>query len=277
MSARRMVRYEVDGAVARIVMDRPEKRNAECVQLIEERHAAFCRADGDPDIRVVVLAATGPSVSAGHDTAELAGDADVAEMRSSTSGTFAFERRLYFDTALRIERMTKPTIAAVQGACVAGGLMTAAMCDLIVASADARFQEPVAGFLPFQDGERAGSVSLEVFCLPWQVGIRRAKEIMFAGEWFDARQAMEWGLVNRVVPRDQLHDEAMALAHRVAQANASALALLKRSFAHAQELMGMTASYEYHFLLHQLRHGGLDGAWLRPADEPRRGVDDAGG
>jgi enoyl-CoA hydratase len=268
--------YELHGPVARIVMNRPEKHNAENFQLADERDAAFRQADADPDVRVVVLAANGKSFSAGHDMKQVYGDAHMKAIRSDINSRVEFERRFYFESALRIQNLSKPTIAAVQGNSIAGGLMTAAMCDLIVAADDAKFSDPLLGFVAMRgldelaEGKRSGGdVSLEVFYQPWQLGVRRAKELLFTGEAMTAEEAKEIGFVNRVVPRAQLEEASMAMADRIALANPGALALVKRSFQHTLEAQGQRQAYEYHFLLHQLRHDGLADAWLRPpATEP---------
>jgi enoyl-CoA hydratase len=266
MSTFETLRYERDGHVARIIMNRPEKRNAENFQLIDERDAAFQEAERDRDVRVVVLGAAGSSFSAGHDLGEIGRDPHMQAIRSTVEGTVDFERRFYFDAALRIQRLSKPTIAMVQGACVAGALTTAAMCDLIVAADDARFRDPLLGFAQRPDGGQIAAASIEVFIYPWQLGIRKAKEMLFTGDWLSAAEAKECGFVNRVVPREQLEAETMALAARIAEASPSSIALVKRSFEYAQRAMGMDASYEYHFLLHQLNHAGLREGWLRPQE-----------
>ncbi len=141
------IRYEVDGAVATITMNRPEVANAQDSTLIDEVDAAFDRADADDAVRVVILAGAGKHFSAGHDLKALvAGEgADPWVARRETpEGKFEHERTMYFERCLRIHDFRKPTIAAVQGSCVAAGLMLAAMCDLIVAADDAVLLQPRA-------------------------------------------------------------------------------------------------------------------------------------
>lgn len=257
--------YETEGAVARILMARPDKRNAESSRLIEERDAAFQRAESDPEVRVVVLGGNGPSFCAGHDLGEIASDSQMQEIRADFDSMVAFERRYYYEASLRIQQFSKPTIAMVQGACVAGGFVLAAMCDLIVAADDARFLDPVLGFGkgPGPEGDPLNAASMEVFFHPWQLGIRKAKELLFTGEWLTAEEAKAIGFVNRVVPRDDLRTATMTLAERVALGSPAAIAMVKRSFQVAQEAMGMRFALEHHFLLHQLRHAGLNEGWLR--------------
>src|SRR6266702_349574 len=130
------VRYEVDGPVCTITLDRPDSANAQNTQLIDELDAAFDRADADDEVRVVVLAGEGKHFSAGHDLKELLtnGD-DWAKLRDTPEGKLRHEQVMYFDRCVKIRDFRKPTIAAVQGACAAAGLMLACMCDLIVAHA----------------------------------------------------------------------------------------------------------------------------------------------
>jgi enoyl-CoA hydratase/carnithine racemase len=265
--------YEVHGPVARIVMNRPEKHNAENFQLADERDAAFRKAEADSEIRVIILAANGKSFSAGHDVTQVYGDDRMKAIRGDINSRVEFERRFYFESALRIQNLSKPTIAAVQGNCIAGGLMTAAMCDLIIAADDAKFSDPLLGFVAMRglnelaDGKRSGGdVSLEVFYQPWQLGVRRAKELLFTGEAMTPEEAKEIGFINRVVPRAELEEASMAMANRIALANPGALALVKKSFQQTLEAQGQRQAYEYHFLLHQLRHDGLAEKWLRPPD-----------
>ena len=152
------------------------------------------------------------------------------------------------------------------------------MCirDRIVAADDAKFSDPLLGFVAMRgldelaDAKRSGGdVSLEVFYQPWQLGVRRAKELLFTGEPMTAEEAKQIGFVNRVVPKAHLEEASMAMANRIAMANPGALALVKRSFQHTLEAQGQREAYEYHFLLHQLRHDGLAEPWLRPpATEP---------
>jgi len=138
------VRYEVDGPVATITLARPDAANAQNSQLINELDSAFRAADRSPDVRVVILAAEGKHFSAGHDLKELlAGEEHWAAMRDTPEGKLVHEQTMYFDKLVRIRDFRKITIAAVQGTCSAAGLMLACMCDLIVASDDAVFSNPV--------------------------------------------------------------------------------------------------------------------------------------
>ncbi len=183
------------GAVEWITMNRPEVRNAQNTALILELDQAMRAADADPDAHVIVLAGAGKDFSAGHDLKAYVGEAAADEwhqMRSTPEGKFEHERTLYFEKCLAIRDLSKPTIAMVQGHCVAAGLMLAAMCDLIVAAEDATFQNPVL---------RMTGAGVELLVEPVELGFRKAKEFLFTGDAIDATEAWRLGLVNRVVPR----------------------------------------------------------------------------
>ena len=201
--------YSTDGAVATITMNRPDVANAQDSALIDDLDAAFDVADADDDVRVVVLAGAGKHFSSGHDLKALVGGDEPDEwvkMRETPEGKFHHEKMMYYDRCLRIHDFRKPTIAAVQGSCVAAGLMLAAMCDLIVAADDAVFSNPVL---------RLTGAGVELLVEPWELGIRKAKEFLLTGDTIDAQEAWRLGLVNRVVPAAALMDEALALAERI--------------------------------------------------------------
>lgn len=242
------VRYEVDGPVATITLARPTKANAQSMRLIDELDAAFDRAGDDEEVRVVILAADGKHFSSGHDLAELVGpDADPAVQaeRATAEGKFAHERRVYFDRCVRIYEFPKPTIAAVQGRCIAAGVMLAAMCDLIVASDDATFQNPVA---------RMSGAGVELLVEPWELGIRKAKEFLLTGDEIDAREAWRLGMVNQVVPRDELTAAARTMADKVARVPPITAQRIKDSINETFELMGKRRSWQYHFVNHHFVH-----------------------
>src|SRR3954454_1613714 len=180
------VRYESDGPIATITLNRPQAANAQNSQLIEELDRAFDLAERDDDVRVVVLAGEGKHFSAGHDLKEiLAGEEQWAAMRATPEGKLRHEQVMYWDKLVRIRDFRKPTIAAVQGTCSAAGLMLAAMCDLIVAADDARFSNPVA---------RMSGVGVELLVEPWELGPRKAKEFLFCSLTLTADDAEKAGL-----------------------------------------------------------------------------------
>ncbi len=242
------VRYRVEGAVATITLARPDKANAMSMQLIDEVDAAFSLAGADAAVRVVVLDAEGRNFCSGHDLAELVGpDADpaiVAE-RATAEGKFAQEKRMYVDRCVRIYEFPKPTIAAVQGRCIAAGLMLALVCDLVVAADDASFANPVA---------RMSGMGVELLLEPWDLGIRKAKEFLWTGEPLGAADAAAAGMVNRVVPRAALADAARALAETIALVPPVTAERIKDSVNHTYELMGKRQSWQYHFMAHHFTH-----------------------
>ena len=181
------IRYETDGAVATITMNRPDVANAQDSRLIDEIDAAFDRADADDTVRVVILAGAGKHFSSGHDLKALVsgdGDDPWVALRETPEGKFQHEKTMYFDRCLRIHDFRKPTIAAVQGSCIAAGLMLAAMCDLIVAADDAVFSNPVL---------RLTGAGVELLVEPWELGIRKAKEFLLTGDTIDAQEAWRLG------------------------------------------------------------------------------------
>jgi enoyl-CoA hydratase len=237
------VRYEVDGPVCTITLDRPDSANAQNTQLIDELDAAFDRADEDDDVRVVVLAGEGKHFSAGHDLKELLTKGDEwAKLRDTPEGKLHHEQVMYFDRCVKIRDFRKPTIAAVQGACAAAGLMLACMCDLIVAADDARFSNPVL---------RMTGAGVELLIEPWELGPRKAKEFLLCAETIDAQDAERFGLVNKVVPRAELAEAARAMADKVALVPPVTAQAVKGSINRMLDLQGQRESWRYHFMIHQ--------------------------
>lgn len=244
MSKFEAILYEVDGSVCTITMNRPEVANAQNSQLIDEIDAAFDLADADDAVRVVILAGAGDHFSAGHDLKSLiGGEADEWRARRETpEGKWRHEEVMYFGRCVRIRDFRKPTVAAVQGSCVAAGLMLACMCDLVVASDDAWFQNPVL---------RMTGAAVEVLVEPWELGVRKAKEFLFLAEKLDAETARQLGLANAVVPRSELAATAREWADKIALIPPETAMRVKDSLNHAADLMGQRDSWKYHFAVHQ--------------------------
>lgn len=242
-----VVRYEVDGPVATITMNRPGAANAQDSALIDGLDAAFDRAGVDDDVRVVVLAGAGKHFSAGHDLRSLVSDTGDPwrAMRATPEGKFHHEQVMYVERCRRIRDFPKPTIAAVQGKCVAAGLMLACMCDIIVAADDASFSNPVL---------RMTGAGVELLVEPWEIGIRQAKEFLLAAQELDASEAWRLGLVNRVVPRGELAGAVRELAERIALVPPVTASTVKASLNHTADLMGQDASWRFHFMAHQWVH-----------------------
>jgi enoyl-CoA hydratase len=244
------------GPVAVVTMNRPRYRNAQNVALTHAIDRAFVAAVEDDDVRVIVLAGAGDHFSAGHDIGTPERDihhdfpsvATTAWPHADKAGAeamFVREAEAYLGMCRRWRDLPKPTIAAVQGACVAGGLMLMWACDLCVASEDAFFADPVV---------RMGIPGVEYFAHPFVLPPRVAKELLFTGDRMDAHRAAALGMVNRVVPRERLLDEALALADRVAQMPRFGLMLTKKAVNQAEDRMGLRDTMDATFGLHHLAH-----------------------
>jgi enoyl-CoA hydratase len=250
------VRYERRGPVAVVTMNRPEYRNAQNSAMTYALDRAFYRAAADDEVKVVVLAGEGRHFCAGHDIGTPERDAHLPFERRAglwwdhsdkqgAESRYARESEVYLGMCRRWRELPKPSIAAVQGACVAGGLMLAWVCDLIVASDDAFFADPVV---------RMGIPGVEYFAHPWAMPPRIAKEFLFTGDRMSARRAYEIGMINRVVPPARLAELTTELAHRVAEMPRMGLALAKRAVNQAEDLQGMHAGMDSVFGLHHLAH-----------------------
>jgi enoyl-CoA hydratase len=250
------IQVERVGAVGRITLNRPNARNAQNFQLLDELDAAFGEFEKDASVHVIVLAASGPHFSAGHDLREAAAKGEDV----SVEDRWVYEESRYLGYCLRMRDCPKPTIAQVQGACIAGGFMIANMCDLIVAAESAYFCDPVTHSLAV--------ASLEVLVHPWVLTTRKAKEMLFTGEYLHANDALAAGLVNRVVPDEQLAEATLALATKIAKASPVAMMLTKRSINRTQDIQGFRSAVNAHFDTHQLSH--RTEAYLRVR---RQGVD----
>ena len=203
-----------------------------------------------------MLAGNGDHFCAGHDIGTPERDADKTFDRQAViwwdhvnkkgaDARYAREMEVYLGMCRRWREMPKPSIAAVQGACIAGGLMLAWVCDLIVASDDAFFADPVV---------RMGIPGVEYFAHPWVLGPRLAKELLFTGDRIPASRAQAAGMVSRVVPRADLEATALDLAARIAAMPAFGLALAKRAVNQCEDLMGMRPGMDSVFGLHHVAH-----------------------
>ncbi len=251
-----VVRYETRGPLAYVTMNRPRYRNAQNSAMTYALDDAFYRAAEDPAVKVVVLAGAGDHFSAGHDIGTPDRDIDQTFPRRAglwwdhvgrpgAESRYARESEVYLGMCRRWRELPKPMIAQVQGACVAGGLMLAWVCDLIVAADDAFFADPVV---------RMGIPGVEYFAHPFVMGPRFAKEFLFLGERIGAARARELGMVNRVVPRAELEPEVAAIAGRIAAMPALGLALTKKAVNQVEDLMGLQTGMDSVFGLHHLAH-----------------------
>lgn len=222
------VLYERIGAVAAVTMHRPKYRNAQSRVLLEELDAAFAEAMADHDVRVVVLFGSGDHWSSGHDIGTPEELAD-REARPYPKGVVGIHQRSWdwnVENTMRWRDLPKPTLAAVQGMCIYGGWMIAAAMDLIMAADDARF-------VPFL---------FQYQSTPWDIGARRAKNLMWEQGMLDAQQAHELGFVSDVVPLAELQAQAMAKAERIARLNPLVAQLIKRQVNDAQDAQGFRSA-----------------------------------
>jgi enoyl-CoA hydratase len=238
--------------VLRVVLSRPEVRNAQDKRMLYELNAAFDTASADNDIKVLILSADGPHFSAGHDLRE-SSSMDGFEPVScwggfdcpGAEGWMATEEEIYLGLCWRWRNMPKPTIAAVQGKSIAGGLMLVWSCDIVIASEDATFSDPVAAF---------GVNGHEFFVHAWEVGARKAKEMLFTGGALTAEEGRLLGMVNTVVPREELETAALDMARRIARMPSMGLKLAKQSVNQSLDAMGQWSAVQSAFSLHQLGH-----------------------
>ena len=242
------VLVERRGAVELVTMNRPEVRNAQNAQLLTELDEALRVADEDAAVHVIVIAGAGPHFSSGHDLKAYVGEAPADEWhekRKTPEGKFDHERQMYFEKSLAIRDLRTPTIAMVQGKCIAGGLMVALMCDMIVCSEDAVFQNPVA---------RMSGAAVEALVELRDLSPRLAKEFLWTASELPAGEAHRLGMVNAVVPRDELEAKTMGVAEKIAKLPAVTAQMVKRSINHAEDLGGFRNALEYHFMVHQFQH-----------------------
>jgi enoyl-CoA hydratase len=227
------------GKVTRVILNRPRYRNAQSKILLEEMDDAFSRADNDKKVRVIVLSGAGDHFSAGHDlgTPEEIEDRKTRGQTKNGQEAFNYSREMFLEKTLRWRNLSKPTIAMVQGYCIFGGWMIAAAMDIIFASEDALF-------LP---------AHFQYFSAPWDVGPRKAKELIFENRYLNAQEARESGFVSRVFPKTKLEKETLEFARRVAENDPFSLKLTKYSINHMMDSMGFTAEIEAAFQINFIR------------------------
>lgn len=249
------VRYEARDGIATLCMHRPAYNHAQNSQMTYALDAGFRRAADDDSIKVIVLRSTGKHFSAGHDIGTPGRDINKPFARQSlwwdhsnkpgAEHLFAREQEVYLGMCRRWHDIPKPTIAMVQGGCIAGGLMLAWICDLIIASDDAFFQDPVV---------RMGIPGVEYFAHVHELNPRLAKEFLFLGDRMPAERAYQIGMVNRVVPRDALEEQTYAIAARIAQQPRLGLALTKTVINRVEEIQGLRSSMDMAFGYHHFAH-----------------------
>lgn len=249
------VLYTVADGIATVTMNRPDFNNAQNSQMTYALDAAFERAVSDDAVKVIVLRGTGKHFSAGHDIGTPGRDINKPFERKhlwwdhtnkpGAEQLYAREQEVYLGMCRRWHDMPKPTIAMVQGACIAGGLMLAWVCDLIVASDDAFFQDPVV---------RMGIPGVEYFAHAHELNPRIAKEFLFLGERMPAERAYQMGMVNRVVARDELEATVYAWAAKIASQPRLGLSLTKTVLNRIEDIQGLRSTMDMAFGYHHFAH-----------------------
>lgn len=277
------VLYAVENAVAWITMNRPAFNNAQNSQMTYALDDAFQRATNDDAVRAIVLAGSGKHFSAGHDIGtpgrDLYKSFDRRLMQADHTNKpaaemlYTREHEVYLGMCRRWRDIPKPTIAMVQGACIAGGLMLAWICDLIIASDDAFFQDPVG---------RMGIPGVEYFAHAFELPPRVAKEFLLLGERMPAARAHSFGMVNKVVPRAELTEATRSWAETLASRPRLGNWLIKQAMNHVEDLRGKRSAMDAVYHMHHFAHaqndltsgnslGGLDGKAMAAANKKEAG------
>jgi enoyl-CoA hydratase len=246
--------------VGRITLNRAKTRNAQNTALLYALNEALDTLAADENVRVIILAAAGPHFSSGHDIYETAPEPEKMSAatkgyktvgtwtgfgRPGAEGYLAREMEIYTGFCERWRNIPKPTIAQVQGKVIAGGLMLIWPCDLIIAAEDALFCDNTVN-MNLNGVEWFGHVSA--------FGPRKAKEMLFTGEWVTAQDAYRLGMINHVVPAVDLESKTLELACKIASKPSFGLSLIKESVNNVEDAQGRLAIQRTHFALHHLLH-----------------------
>ena len=263
---RQFIDYEVSDQIATITLNRPEAANAQTPELLDQLDAAWQRAADDDAVRVIILQANGKHFSAGHDIKAVGNGTggngnggkstggngspgntgDGKPVTWTLAGIYAIEARRFLEYSLRWRNVPKPSIAAVQGVCISGGLLLCWPCDLIIAADNARFSDPVVNM---------GIGGVEYHGHTWELGARKAKEMLFTGRHLSAAEAERAGMVNHVVPLDELRAATRTLAAQIARMDPFALRQAKRAVNQTLDVQGFYAAIQSVFDIHQTGHG----------------------
>lgn len=255
MSVYQYINYQKLDNIARVVLDRPDARNAQDTHMLYEVNEALDLAAQDDEVKVIVVAANGPHFSAGHDLREKDAKAVKKEYKTVTTwggfdrdgaeGQFAREQEIYLGFCERWRDIPKPTMVEVHGKVIAGGVMLVWPFDIVIASEDATFQDNTVAM---------GICGVEFFNHPYELGPRKAKELLFTSDVLSAEEAYLLGAVNHVVPKEQLTDFTMDMARRIATKNLFSLKLTKMAVNAAEDNAGRPATQQQAFALHHLLH-----------------------
>lgn len=277
------VTYKVEDGVAWVMLNRPQYHNAQNYRLIGQLDDAFKRAVEDDAVKVIVLGGEGKHFSAGHDIGTPEKDSNMPRLRTSmwwdhlnkggAERQYVLEQDGYLGLCRRWQDIPKPMIAMVQGACIAGGLMLAWVCDLIVASEDAFFQDPV---------QRMAQPGVEYFAHAFELPPRVARELLLLGRRMPAQRAYQFGMVNDIFPRETLREEVAKMAAEIGQHEQFGLALTKQAFNFVEDLRGKRQAMDGVFHMHHLAHahnqlmtgnlvGGLDAKAMAASNKKQAG------
>jgi enoyl-CoA hydratase len=257
----KFVLYETfdSGKIVRIMLNRPDARNAQNRGLLVELHDAFLRAEADDDVRVVILGGMGPMFSSGHD---LGSKTSMEELlpgpgqhptrtvngatRKGAEGLMLQEWHYYFENTRRWRNLRKITIGQAHGDVYAAGLMLLWACDLIICAEDTTFADVV--------GTRLGMCGVEYFAHPWELGARKAKELLLTGDSISADEAHALGMVSKVFPAEDLGERTLEFARRIAQLPTMSALLIKEAVNQTVDNMGFYNALNACFTLHELNH-----------------------
>jgi enoyl-CoA hydratase len=280
MGEYKYVTYEPldDGAIVRIMLNRPETRNAQNRGLLVDLHDAFLEAEADDQVRVVILGGHGSMFSSGHDLgskdaiAERTGDDPHptyrinGATRKGSESLMLQEWHYFFENTKRWRNLRKITVAQVHGDVYAAGLMLMWACDLIVAAEGTRFADVV--------GTRLGMCGVEYFAHPWEFGPRKTKELMLTGDAIDVDEAHQLGMVSKIFPVDELSERTLEFARRIAALPTMTALLIKESVNQTVDNMGFQNALAACFTIHELNHSHW--AWVHgggmPAGMPEDGI-----
>jgi enoyl-CoA hydratase len=258
------IQYEVTDHVAVITLDRTEKANAQHRPLLVELNDSWLAAAADDDVHVIVLQANGKHFSAGHDIGgggPFRQEGETPPKAWTLGDTYRSESEYFFGYSMAWRNVPKPSIAAVQGKCVAAGMMLCWPCDLIVAADNAEFSDPTA---------RLGLAGVEYMAHTWELGARKAKELLFRSTSITAQEALALGMVNKVVGLDSLRSEVMEWARDIAMLDPMMTRVIKRGINGTLDTMGFSSSLAHSFDLHELAHGIQGSARAANPDAPRQ-------
>ena len=243
MSWNTIERTDHDNGIVRISLDDPETHNAQSLDMLTELNDVIKNLDSNRDNRVLILDGNGPSFSSGHDLEVIERDWKGGDW--SARERLAWENKYFWEPFWNLRDLGIPTIAQVHGHCGAAGLMMASPCDLIMAAEDAEFFNPV---------NRMAANGVEILLEPWEVGVRKAKELLWTGDSITGSEAENLGMANHAVPEEELHERTITLARKIAEMPPFAIHLSKKSLNFTLDEMGQRKSYEYHYMAHHLAH-----------------------